>query len=83
LERIPQQLYPTVTFPQLTIVTPYVNAAPEEIETLITKPIEEAVGSVAGLKSMSSVSREGMSIVTVSFTWGTDIDFAALALREK
>jgi len=83
IERIPQQLYPTVTFPQLTIVTPYANAAPEEIETLITKPIEEAVGSVTGLKAIQSVSREGMSVVTVSFTWGTDIDFAALALREK
>jgi len=83
LQRIPQQLYPSVTFPQLTIVTPYANAAPEEIETLITKPIEEAVGSVAGLKAIDSISREGLSVVTVSFTWGTDIDFAALALREK
>ena len=83
IQRMPQQLYPSVTFPQLTIVTPYANAAPEEIETLITKPIEEAVGSVAGLKAINSVSREGLSVVTVSFTWGTEIDFAALALREK
>ena len=41
--RLPQELFPPVTFPQVTIVTDYINAAPEEIETLITKPIEEAV----------------------------------------
>lgn len=81
--RLPQELFPPITFPQVTIVTDYVNAAPEEIETLITKPIEEAIGSVAGLKRVESVSREGRSTVVVSFAWGQDIDFAALAVREK
>lgn len=81
--KLPQELYPRISFPQLTIVTNYSNAAPEEIETLITKPIEESVGSVSGLKGLQSVSREGKSIVAVSFDWGIDIDFAALAIREK
>lgn len=81
--KLPQELYPRISFPQLTIVTNYSNAAPEEIETLLTKPIEESVGSVSGLKGLQSISREGKSIVTVSFDWGTDIDFAALAIREK
>lgn len=81
--RLPQELFPHVTFPQVTVVTDYVNAAPEEIETLITRPIEEAVGSVSGLKRIESVSREGRSTITVSFNWGQDIDFAALAVREK
>ncbi|MDA9101133.1 efflux RND transporter permease subunit, partial [Omnitrophica bacterium] len=81
--RLPQELFPPITFPQVTVVTDYVNAAPEEIETLITKPIEEAVGSVAGLKRIESVSREGRSTIIVSFNWGQDIDFAALAVREK
>ncbi|MBI3312676.1 MAG: efflux RND transporter permease subunit [Candidatus Omnitrophica bacterium] len=81
--RLPQELFPPITFPQLTIVTDYTNAAPEEIETLITKPIEEAVGAVAGLKHIESISREGRSTVMVSFNWGQDIDFAALAVREK
>jgi len=81
--KLPQELYPRISFPQLTIVTNYANAAPEEIETLITKPIEESVGSVSGLKGLQSISREGKSIVTVAFDWGTDIDFAALAVREK
>ena len=46
--RLPQEFYPPITFPQLTIKTVYKDAAPEEIEILITKPIEETVGSVSG-----------------------------------
>ena len=81
--KLPQELFPPITFPQITIVTDYSNAAPEEIETLITRVIEEAIGSVAGLKRIESVSREGRSTITASFNWGQDIDFAALAVREK
>jgi HAE1 family hydrophobic/amphiphilic exporter-1 len=81
--RLPQELFPPIVFPQVTIVTDYANAAPEEVETLITRPIEESLGSVAGLKRIESTSREGRSTVTVSFNWGQDIDFAALAVREK
>jgi len=83
LFRLPQELYPPITFPEVSVVTNYLNAAPEEIETLITRPIEEAVGSVGGLKNIRSVSREGASVVTCAFHWGTNIDFAALELREK
>ncbi len=82
-KRLPQDLFPPITFPQVTVVTDYSNAAPEEIETLITRVIEETIGSVAGLKRIESVSREGRSTIMVSFNWGQDIDFAALAIREK
>lgn len=81
--RLPQELFPPLVFPQVTIVTDYTNAAPEEIETLITRPVEEAIGSVSGLKRVESISREGRSTIVVSFNWGQDIDFAALAVREK
>lgn len=81
--RLPQELFPPIVFPQITVVTEYANAAPEEIETLITKPIEESIGSVTGLKRVESISREGRSTVLISFNWGQDIDFAALAVREK
>ncbi len=83
LTRLPQELFPTIAFPQITVITEYQNAAPEEIETLVTRPIEEAVGSVVGLKRLESVSQEGRSKVLISFDWGQDIDFAALAVREK
>src|SRR3990167_11367111 len=83
LSRLPRELFPSITYPQLTVVTSYENAAPEEVETLITKIIEEAVGTVSNLKRISSVSKEGISIVTAEFNWGTNMDFASLGVREK
>lgn len=80
---LPQELFPQITYPQLTVVTPYENAAPEEIETLITKPIEEAVGTVAGVKRIHSISKEGLSLVIAEFGWSQNINFAALGMREK
>lgn len=81
--RLPRELFPHITYPQLTIVTTYENAAPEEVETQITKIIEEAIGTVANLKQITSISKEGVSIVIAEFLWGTNMDFAALGLREK
>src|SRR3990167_4154127 len=80
---LPQELFPQIIYPQLTVVTPYGNAAPEEIETLITKPIEEAVGTVAGVKRIHSISKEGLSLVIAEFGWSQNINFAALGIREK
>jgi HAE1 family hydrophobic/amphiphilic exporter-1 len=82
-KRLPQELFPAITYPQITIVTLYGNAAPEEMETLITKPIEEAIGTVKNLKRIKSISREGVSMVTTEFDWGTNMGFAHLELREK
>src|SRR3989338_7657624 len=83
LELLPQELFPQIVYPQLTVVTPYGNAAPEEIETLITRPIEEAVGTVAGVKRIHSISKEGLSLVIAEFGWNQNINFAALGMREK
>ncbi|MBN2143540.1 MAG: efflux RND transporter permease subunit [Candidatus Aureabacteria bacterium] len=80
---LPQELFPPLTFPQLTIVTTYGNASPEEIETLVTKILEEAIATVKNLKAIHSYSREGTSIIIAEFNWGTDMDFASLNLREK
>ncbi len=81
--RLPQELYPSISYPQITVVTTYENASPEEIETLITKIIEEAVGTVNGLKGISSISKEGLSLIILDFDWGTNMDFASLGVREK
>jgi len=83
LELLPQELFPQIIYPQLTVVTPYENAAPEEIETLITKSVEEAIGTVAGVKRISSISKEGLSLVIAEFGWNQNINFAALGMREK
>jgi len=80
---LPQEFYPPITFPQLTIKTAYKDAAPEEIELLITKPIEEVVGTVPGLKRITSTSKEETSLVMAEFDWGSNMDFAALHVREK
>jgi len=83
LAKLPQELFPPITYPQLTVVTIYENAAPEEIETLITKPVEEAIGTVSGLRRLRSISKEGMSLVIAQFGWSENMDFAALRMREK
>ncbi|MFQ5952784.1 MAG: efflux RND transporter permease subunit, partial [Candidatus Omnitrophota bacterium] len=83
LVKIPQELFPPITYPQLTVFTGYANAAPEEVETLLTKPVEEAVGTVSGLKGIRSISREGISIVMAEFDWDQNMDFASLRTREK
>ena len=81
--KLPQDLFPPVSYPQVTIVTSYPNAAPEEVETLITKPIEESISTVSNLKRIKSISREGLSVITAEFGWSTKIDFAALGVRQK
>jgi HAE1 family hydrophobic/amphiphilic exporter-1 len=83
LAKLPQELFPSITYPQITVVTSYENAAPEEIESLVTKIIEEATGTVNNVKRISSVSKEGISLVMVEFNWGANMDFAALNVREK
>lgn len=81
--QLPQELFPNISVPQLIIITKYPNAAPEEIENLITKPIEEGVGTVPNLKRIRSISKEGISAVMLEFGWGADMGFAHLAAREK
>ncbi len=81
--KLPQELFPTISYPQITVVTSYTNAAPEEIENLVTKVIEEATGTVNNVKRISSISKEGLSMVMVELNWGTNMDFAALNVREK
>ncbi len=81
--RIPQELFPSITYPQITVVTTYENAAPNEVETLITKILEESVATVSQLKRVSSISKEGISTIFLEFNWGANMDFAALRVREK
>ncbi|AWV07344.1 efflux RND transporter permease subunit [Marilutibacter maris] len=76
-------LLPDLSFPTLTVRTEYTGAAPSEIETLITEPVEEAVGVVKGLRKLKSVSRTGQSDVVLEFAWGTDMDKAMLEVRDK
>lgn len=69
---LPKELYPDVVVPTISIVTIYPGASPEDIETLITKPIEKQVKGLNGVKKVTSNSLSDVSIMTVEF--GTDRD---------
>jgi HAE1 family hydrophobic/amphiphilic exporter-1 len=81
--RLSIDLMPDITYPTLSISTEYENASPEEVEELITRPIEEAMSAVPGVEEVTSVSAEGRSSVRVTFTWGTDLDAAANDIRDR
>ncbi len=83
LSRIPIDLMPDITYPTLNVSTSYGNTAPEEMEQIITRPIEEALSSVPGVEEIYSVSSQGSSTVRVMFAWGTDLEEAANDIRER
>ena len=81
--RLPLNLMPDISYPSLTVETRFPGAAPEEVESLVSRPIEELVGVVSGVQRLTSVSRPGLSQVTLEFGWDRDMDFAALDVRQK
>jgi len=83
LSKLAVDLLPDLSYPQLTIWTRYQDVAPEEIENSITKPIESILTTVPGIKNISSISQEGVSLVMISFQWGTNMDYTTLTVREK
>lgn len=78
LLRLPVDLLPEISLPTIAISTSWPNVAPQEIESQVTRPIEEAVSSVSNLYYVSSTTSEGSSSVRVQFRWGTDIGQAAV-----
>jgi hydrophobic/amphiphilic exporter-1 (mainly G- bacteria), HAE1 family len=81
--RLSIDLMPEVTYPTISVVTTYENVGPEEMEEMITRPIEETLASVQGVQEMTSTSVEGQSQVRVSFIWGQDLDSAANDIRDR
>ena len=76
LSRLKLNLLPDLSYPTLTVRTELTGAAPLEIENLITRPVEEAVGIIRNVRQVRSVSRSGQSDVILEFVWGTDMDLA-------
>lgn len=83
LSRMKVNLLPDLSYPTLTVRTELTGAAPLEIENLITRPVEEAVGIIRNVRQVRSVSRSGQSDVILEFLWGTDMDLAGIEVREK
>ncbi len=81
--RLPIDLLPDVSYPRLVVYTSYPDVAPAEVERLITERVEAQAAAVPGVERVTSVSREGVSLVTLRFSWGTDMDFAMLNVRER
>jgi len=80
--RLSLELFPDITYPSITVQTDFPDTAPQEVENLVTRPVEEAVGVLRGLQTIHSVSRAGMSEVTLEFEWGSDMDLLSMEVRE-
>ncbi len=82
-DQLALNLLPEISYPTLTIRTRYEAAAPAEVESLISRPIENAVSVVNNVVRVSSVSKPEVSDVVLEFSWNTQMDFASLDVREK
>ncbi len=83
LRELSVDLLPDISYPRLSVITNYPGVAPEEVETLISAPLESAVSRIPGLRRVESVSKEGVSLLTLEFDWGTNMDFTMLHAREQ
>lgn len=83
LGRLNMDLLPNLSFPMAAVITNYQGVGPNEVETMVTKPLENVLATVTDIKSISSVSSSGQSMIILEFNWGVDMDFATLNMREK
>ncbi|NBV83423.1 efflux RND transporter permease subunit, partial [bacterium] len=83
LKKMPVDLFPNVTFPIVTVNTPYPGAGPKEVETLISKVVEEEISTLPGVKRVSSYSQDGYSSVYVEFSLETDVKYAEQQIRDR
>ncbi|MDA0710813.1 MAG: efflux RND transporter permease subunit, partial [bacterium] len=82
-QQLPLNMMPDISYPTLTVRTDYPDTAPEEVENLISRPIEQRLGVVSNLVSITSISRPGLSDVILEFGWGTDMNDAVQTVREN
>ncbi|MBN1619287.1 efflux RND transporter permease subunit [candidate division WOR-3 bacterium] len=82
LTRIPQDMFPNIEIPQLTVLTVYPGASCENVERLVTKPLEEVLAGAPGIKHINSWSKDNISIIQLEFNYGTDINSASSDIRE-
>ena len=75
-------MLPDMDYPYITVITTYSGVSSEDIEQNITRPVEQWISTVSGIKDLKSISLEGQSVVMVEFEWGTNLDFAAQDIRD-
>ena len=76
-------LFPNITFPVVMVNTPYPGAGPQEVETLISKVLEEELSTVTGIKALRSISKDSLSTVVAEFTLETDVKFAEQQIKDR
>ncbi|MCB9680778.1 MAG: efflux RND transporter permease subunit [Alphaproteobacteria bacterium] len=81
-QRLPVELMPDISYPTITVRTAFEGAAPQEVESQISQPIEEALATLDGLVTLESRSRAGNADVVLGFDWNTDMDAASQSIRE-
>lgn len=81
--KLPVDLFPNITFPIITVNTIYAGAGPVEVETLISKVLEEEISTLPGIKALRSINREGLSTVVAEFTLETDVKYAEQQIRDR
>ncbi len=79
--RLGLDFFPDLQFPEVSVITTYPGTSSEEIETLVTRPLEEAVATVSGVRKVKSSSREGVSVIQAELEWGTNLDLVAQDAR--
>ncbi|MEO0108034.1 MAG: efflux RND transporter permease subunit, partial [candidate division WOR-3 bacterium] len=83
LSRLTVDLMPQIKFPNVSVITTYSGVASEEIEKSLTRPLESAIRNVPGIKNVKSTSQSGISLITAEFPWGTNLDEASAAIRDR
>ena len=81
--RLGIDLLPDISLPMGVVVTQFSGASSEEVESMVTKPVEQTLATLSNVKNITSLSSEGSSMVMVEFNWGTNMDVAAEDMREK
>ncbi len=80
---LPLEQFPDIAFPGMQVTIPYPGSTPEEVEELITRPVEEALSTLSGIQELRSTSRENEAEFQISFGWGTDVDAVGFEVRTK
>ncbi len=83
LSRMAVDLYPEMKLPVAAVITTYNGAGPEEIESQVTKPIEDTIATLSNVKKVTSTSSSGSSTIIIQYNWGTDMDNATTEIRER
>ncbi len=83
LTRLGLDFFPDLEFPTVSVITTYSGASSEDIENVLTRPLEQVVSSVNRVKNVTSQTSEGVSVISIEFEWGTNLDFAAQDVRDQ